>query len=564
MAKKLDDLSTDELLKYVKTRQKQEPGKSMDKIVAVVNSQSIEEKLEYFDIPIKCPKCGSVSKINYDKTTKGTQRYKCKDCGKTYTALTGTIFEGTSYTWDDMCYAIQQAVNFTPIKYTSENLNGNTLDTGKLTKKGKASKTNVHTHKTWNLRLKLYHLMSKQEMPKLNGIIECDEKYFREAQKGSRHLFSFVSKTDIRHPRKNCDASIAGIFGSEFVCVLSAVDRNKNYWAKCVSLGTPSYEILKKEFEPYVEGVQYICSDAYEIYEKWCDEKSYRHYVEPTQCKIERTGFGYVEVNNKHPEPLTDEEKAKNRSIAEEMFAERKWPHIRNSGDMDLDTMYLLKNKDNLHIETVNSFHNGLETALVGNRKSVSTKYLPYYVGAYTYIKNWQTKHGHYPTTLQDAQTILVELLKNGSKVSLKEIPDITSSLPRPSPKKIVDSRKKLKEVRKTVITDRHFNGDKSAYEGDSEFAPFVFDKRKFFSNLGAIRLNALAKQYGVYFKGQHKEDKVRKLCALSNANEIINHEIYLHSGHASEQEIKDARTKKPKGLQKKRGRPKKNKSIEK
>ena len=58
--------------------------------------------MEYFKLPICCPQCGYVEKVKYAKTSKGTIRYQCKDCKKTYTALTDTIFEGISYTWDEM------------------------------------------------------------------------------------------------------------------------------------------------------------------------------------------------------------------------------------------------------------------------------------------------------------------------------------------------------------------------------------------------------------------------------------------------------------------------------
>lgn len=548
MARKnnLDTMSTDELLAYVKQREKQSPDANTKKIVSIVNSQSIEEKMNYFHIPIRCPDCEGTSKIKYAKTPKGTIRYKCKDCGKTYTALTKTIFDGTDFTWDEMVLMVQKAINFDDLESTVVEIYPN-------------EPIKKHKSQIWQMRLKILDALTKMPMPKLNGIIEVDEKYFRESQKGSHSLFSFVSKNDLRIPRRHNHASKTGIFGSEFICVLSAVDRNKNYYAKCISLGTPDMDTFKKEFEPYIEGVSYICSDAYDIYEQWCDLRSYRHYIEPTQCRIERQGRGYIEVNNKHPQPLNEAEKANNRKIMEEMFAERKWFHIRNSGKMDLDTMFFLKKQDNLHIETINSFHSEFEENLVKNKRSVATKYLPLYVGAFTYRKNWQTKNGHPPKSRQDAQEILIEILKSNYHSNIEEIlnKDLIFSLPRPNPKKIQDAKKKMIGMREIVITGKQDSHDQSAYEGDSAYAPFIFDKRKFFSNLGAIRLNDLAKQNGIFFKGQHKEDKIRKLCALPDADKIIAYEVYLHS-YATAEEISASKTKRPKYLYKKRGRPKK------
>lgn len=105
------------------------------------------------------------------------------------------------------------------------------------------------------------------------------------------------------------------------------------------------------------------------------------------------------------------------------------------------------------------------------------------------------------------------------------------------------------------TIVYRHKNdNDKSAFEG-TEDAQFIFNKRKFFTSLGAIRINELIKQQGLYEKGQHKREKVDKLCALSNAEDIIFYEIYLHK-YGTPQEFEKAIQPIPK--KKKRGRPKK------
>lgn len=42
-------------------------------------------------LAMPCPHCGSVSTMKYGKY-RGTARYKCKDCGKTFTSTTGTMF----------------------------------------------------------------------------------------------------------------------------------------------------------------------------------------------------------------------------------------------------------------------------------------------------------------------------------------------------------------------------------------------------------------------------------------------------------------------------------------
>ena len=49
------------------------------------------EKL-FLNNEICCPACGSTSHIGHGKDKNGVQRYKCKDCGKTYNIVTNSLF----------------------------------------------------------------------------------------------------------------------------------------------------------------------------------------------------------------------------------------------------------------------------------------------------------------------------------------------------------------------------------------------------------------------------------------------------------------------------------------
>ena len=111
-----------------------------------------------------------------------------------------------------------------------------------------------------------------------------------------------------------------------------------------------------------------------------------------------------------------------------------------------------------------------------------------------------------------------------------------------------------MKKARNIIVYKSNDEQEKSAYEGDDETAQFLFNKRKFFSLLVTVRLNELIKQYGLYQKGAKKREKIDKLCALSNAEDIIFYEIYLHR-YGSIEEFEKAIKAVPK--KKKRGRPK-------
>ena len=45
-------------------------------------------------VPDCCPFCGIVHIVKKGLTTNGIQRYKCQGCGKSFTPVSGTMFDG--------------------------------------------------------------------------------------------------------------------------------------------------------------------------------------------------------------------------------------------------------------------------------------------------------------------------------------------------------------------------------------------------------------------------------------------------------------------------------------
>ena len=52
-----------------------------------------EDNLINSFIPDSCPHCNEMSFQKYGRTHNNVQRYKCNICGKTFTPVTGTIFD---------------------------------------------------------------------------------------------------------------------------------------------------------------------------------------------------------------------------------------------------------------------------------------------------------------------------------------------------------------------------------------------------------------------------------------------------------------------------------------
>ena len=139
------------------------------------NSIFIEKHFKNFGINLFCPACGSQKSVLNGFNKSGITQYKC-ECGKRYTALTNTIFEGTDYTWDEMVNAVHMVINKESVDYIALNLRS----------------TPHKTASAWLLQNKILYILAKMPTPKLGGVVQIDEKYFRENQKGSHDLVSFL------------------------------------------------------------------------------------------------------------------------------------------------------------------------------------------------------------------------------------------------------------------------------------------------------------------------------------------------------------------------------------
>ena len=282
--------------------------------------------------------------------------------------------------------------------------------------------------------------------------------------------------------------------------------------------------------------------------------------MEPSTYRKERKARGYIDTDNIYGE-LTERDYAKDREINEQLYKEGRYPHIENTNrKIDYDEFIALRYKFGLTINRVNSFHAQLERDLVKVKTGVSSNYLPMYIKAYTYLMNYRSEHDKSNLTLKDAESILVQMclltLSNKSSPKTADINNMNiSDLPRPTSRVIKKAREEMQKVRKIVNVETLDPRDQSAYEGDDTTAQYLFNKRKFFNDIGTVRLNELIKQYGLYRKGQHKREKIDRLCALPNVQDIIFYEVYLHN-YGSIDEFSKAIQQVPQ--KRKRGRPKK------
>ena len=142
------------------------------------------------------------------------------------------------------------------------------------------------------------------------------------------------------------------------------------------------------------------------------------------------------------------------------------------------------------------------------DKTNVSTKYLTDYVGYFTFVKNWAVEHGTKPTSMQDAERILEEILKLKVNYTVVDVEKQTVELPKPTGKYV--SLLKGETVKARIATENKY------FKFNEEDGVKSFNKREYLSNLPKIKLYEICKECGL--------TKYRKLSSWSVISELLKH----------------------------------------
>ncbi len=460
----------------------------MDKVKLELVQKDIQKHLTMHGVNSRCPYCDSkmIVKNGYNGAVV---RFKCQNCQKRFSLFTGTIMEKTKFSWDIWVKVMEMILN---------NLSLDTM-TKVLIDDFKLYGLDRRTVSTW--RHKITHSMAMMPMPKLSGVIQIDETFFRESQKGAKQLVSLVPDTE-RKPRYGRVASQLGSMGNEFATVVCMVDAQGYAVAKMTGLGKLDIETFVNEFDEYIENPSYICADGSFVYTKYCDLKGYDLYVRPSN---------YVDTVNKATDRKTPEEA--NKALLE-LYKNQMLDYMFLTPSLPYDEFNRIKTINGLSLSRVNQFHSYLKEHLKTETHGITTKFLPDYIGAYVYIRNWNIKHGHLPVSNKDAEEILIDLLKNGNAIKIADIENAKMT------DKMTSSRymKLLKQKTETAreITGNHY------FKFDEEDGVINFNVRHFLEKIPQYKLDILRKKYRIPKKWA-KYAIISKLIQMPNiSNDII------------------------------------------
>lgn len=193
-----------------------------------------------------CPDCQSQRKQRWGKRD-GLQRYRCKDCKRTYNSLSNTPLS-----------RLRKKKQW--LEYSGCLVSGISI-------RKSAQKCDVHRNTAFRWRHRFLSNAKSVVPEKLSGIVEADETYFLRSEKGSKQLK--------RKPRKRGGKASQRGISKEQVCVLVCRDRQSNTIDHIFDRFTG--DNLKAYLSKKISSDILFCSDGKSTYKKFIKEVGYRH-----------------------------------------------------------------------------------------------------------------------------------------------------------------------------------------------------------------------------------------------------------------------------------------------
>ncbi|MCT4615347.1 MAG: IS1595 family transposase [Marinifilaceae bacterium] len=206
----------------------------MNKIDSRVKKKKISNILETSKSKLICPFCGSKDAIRWGKRND-LQRYKCKNCNKTFNSLTGTPLA-----------RLQRRGHW--LKYAECLKEGLSLAES-------AIRTGIHINTAFRWRHRFLFNMKFIKAKKVGGIVEGGHIELKESFKGNS------KNKGIKNPKK--------------VFIIYNIDRNNNIY-DITNKGFNTC-ILKKELKNILLNKSYLITDNNNNYEEFAQSCKIKH-----------------------------------------------------------------------------------------------------------------------------------------------------------------------------------------------------------------------------------------------------------------------------------------------
>ncbi|QOL48402.1 IS1595 family transposase [Massilia litorea] len=221
---------------------------------------------------LACPGCGS-NRFHKHGRANGLQRFRCRACGRTCNALTGTPLARLRHKGRWLDYL------------------GGMLDSHSIRRS--AAQLGVAGATSFRWRHRFLALTQNDRPQRLAGIAEADEMYVLESHKGSRSLD--------RPPRKRGGKATKRGISKEQMCILVARDRTGQTLDWVPGKGPVTQAQLHQHLKVRLEPDVLLVTDAHAAYRHFAREAGITHEAVNLQAGIRVRGAIHVQnVNAYH------------------------------------------------------------------------------------------------------------------------------------------------------------------------------------------------------------------------------------------------------------------------
>lgn len=209
-----------------------------DEVIALIEGHQPDK--------LACPDCKSTELYRWGNVSQ-LQRYRCRQCHRTFNALTGTPLARLRH--KDKWFEYEQ-----------------TLIQG-LSIRQSADSCGIANNTSFKWRHRFLQIPAARQPGKMNGIVEADETYFLESFKGQRRL--------PRSARKRGGKAVKKGTSKEQVPVLVVRDRHGET-ASCILQGTSTQQI-EPALIPLLNKDVILCTDGLPTYKQITRQANIAH-----------------------------------------------------------------------------------------------------------------------------------------------------------------------------------------------------------------------------------------------------------------------------------------------
>ena len=239
------------------------PAAGLEQVIALIDKVRTHAR--------RCPRCDCTRCYRHGHAND-LQRYRCRDCGRTFNDLSGTPLAGLRLKgkWLDYCAALLAS---SPVRQSAE-------------------RVGVHRNTAFRWRHRFLRWVKLDRPQYLTGIVEADEMFLLESQKGSRKLD--------RPPRKRGGRARRRGISRELDCILVARDRSGQTIDAVTGRGALTAAQLTQQLLPKLDPQALLVSDANAAYRAFAGKHRIAHQAVNLRAgqRVRLSAAGVIHVQN--------------------------------------------------------------------------------------------------------------------------------------------------------------------------------------------------------------------------------------------------------------------------